>query len=469
MAELLTRSSGRLRCIFVTVLWGDWHRNMFLDANLPTMLARGNLPALFAGVDCEYLLYTTEQDAALMMQNAAFRRLNSLMTVSLKLFQPSKTAHPVVLQMEIWREATAHARSRASFVLFMPPDVAWADGSFAALRAALEAGKRAIFMSYPRVVSETIVPALADRFPRNGDEAATAPAKDMMALAVAHIHPLMTAHSRSSTHFAIHPEMVLWPIEGDGFLLRHLARELFCFEPGRYPLNTNALLARMPPDDEIHVFADSREFLGISFTPLWKDMEWYLRRSPLDPLFVGRWWVTYDSPINDYISAIDFHFTCGQADEDPWRRAAQQARNLLAYLRSAREFLRILMTLQKMGHLRAAQFLAAALRVQGLARRWPHRGPFIVFAPTDEAFERVGFERVPGDGTSAADVRKMIESHVAIMPRQGAIKEGQVFRTLSGRDFQLENAGRAELCGDNTVLPIRDVLSGVDHELNEQN
>jgi hypothetical protein len=394
-----------------------------------------------------------------MMQNAAFRRLNSLMTVSLKLFQPSKTLHPVVLQMEIWQEATAHARSRASFVLFMPPDVAWADGSFAALRAALEAGKRAIFMSYPRVVSETIVPVLAERFPHNGDQAATVPAKDMIALAITHIHPLMTAHSRSSTHFAIHPEMLLWPIEGDGFLLRHLARELFCFEPGRYPLNANALLARMPPDDEIHVFTDSREFLGISFTPLWKDMEWYLRRSPLDPLFVGRWWIAYDSPINDYISAIDFHFTCGQAGEDHWRRAAQQARNLLAHLRAAREFLRILLTLQKMGHLRAAQFLAAALRVQGLARRWPHRGPFVVFAPTDEAFERMEFERVPGDGTSAADVRKMIEAHIALIPANGAIKDGLAVRTLGGQNMLLEDTRRAERSGANVILPIDEIFS----------
>jgi hypothetical protein len=33
------------------------------------------------------------------------------------------------------------------------PDVAWADGSFARLRNALTSGKRAIFMTYPRVVS----------------------------------------------------------------------------------------------------------------------------------------------------------------------------------------------------------------------------------------------------------------------------------------------------------------------------
>ena len=75
----------------------------------------------------------------------------------------------------------------------MPPDVAWADGSFAQLRAALEGGKRAIFMTYPRVISETIVTALVDRFPRNSDDAMTVPPNDMMALAIRHIHPLMAA------------------------------------------------------------------------------------------------------------------------------------------------------------------------------------------------------------------------------------------------------------------------------------
>ena len=94
----------------------------------------------------------------------------------------------------------------------------------------------------------------------------------------------------------------------------------------------------MPPDNEIHVFRDSREFLGVSFTPLWKDMEWYLARRQLDPLFVGRWWIDYDSPMNDYLSTINLRFTCGTADEAPWRSAEAQADALLTHLRSAREF-----------------------------------------------------------------------------------------------------------------------------------
>jgi hypothetical protein len=252
--------------------------------------------------------------------------------------------------------------------------------------------------------------------------------------------------------------MVLWPVEGDGFLLRVLARELFCFEAGRYSLNEQALLADAPPTEEIHVFCDSREFLAVSFTPLWKDMEWYLARKRLDPLFVGRWWINYDSPINDHISAFDFRFTCDRADEVYWRRSKQQADSLLTHIRSAREFVRILLTLQQMGHFRAAEFLASALRIQGLARRWPHRGPFVVLAPTDEAFERAGFNRVPGDGLSPAEARKMIEAHVAVVRSPRLLEDGMELATLSGQSFRLSDTRLAQQSGDNRVVPVRTIL-----------
>lgn len=457
MADPPSRSGNRLCCVFVTALWGDWHRGMFLDTNLPTMLAPGNLPALAAGIDCEYLIYTTAKDAATINRHPAFERLQSLLPLSLKLFTPSKTKHPITLHHHIWRQATEYARRRGAFILLMAPDVAWADGSFARLRGALEAGKRAMFMAYPRVVSDTIVPAVTERFPRGSDQSIIIPPREMMALAMTHIHPLMAAYNRFSTHFPIHPEMILWPVEGDGFLLRLLARELFCFEPGRYPLNAQSLLSQQPPSKEIQMFRDSREFLGISLTPLWKDMEWYLRRSRMDPLSAGRWWINYDSPVNDYISAFDLRFSCGSGDETLWRKAEQQARNALAHLRSAREFVRVLMTLQEIGCSRAAAFLASALRVHGLARRWTHRGPFVVLAPNDAAFEAAAFARVPGDGMSSAEARAMIEAHLAIRPSK--LGEGKVeIRTLAGEILQIDSLKSAWPCSDNLIVPAQTIL-----------
>ena len=91
MADSQIAASTRRRCVFVTVLWGDWHRNIFLDANLPTMLSPGNLPALAAGIDCEYLVYTTSKDALQMTRNRAFQQLRSIVPLSLRLFMPSRT------------------------------------------------------------------------------------------------------------------------------------------------------------------------------------------------------------------------------------------------------------------------------------------------------------------------------------------------------------------------------------------
>jgi hypothetical protein len=452
-------SNPKLRCIFVTVVWGDWHRTIFLDANLPTMLAPGNLPALAAGIDCQYLIYTTPQDAVCIARDATFQRMQSTVPTSFRLFRPSKTKNIITLHHEVWRTATEYARKLGAFILFMPPDVAWADGSFATLRSALEAGKRALFMTYPRVISETIVSDLAARFPQRPDGALVIKPRDMMALAIRHIHPLMAASERATEHFSVHPEMIIWPVRGGGFLARLLARELFCFKPGHYELNSQSLLAQLPPEDEIHAFDDSDSFLAISFTPCWKDMEWYLARRALEPLFVGRWWIYYDSPINDRLSAINFRYRCGTADEASWRLTESRADALLAHLRSAREFVRVVETLSRMGHSRAAAFLASALRVHGLARRWPLRGPFLLLAPSDQAFARSGFGCVPGDGVKAAEVRRLIKAHVAIIDRQTKLHDDQEVKTLARQVVRLQNTGRVEFCGNNIILPVDELYA----------
>jgi hypothetical protein len=93
------------------------------------------------------------------------------------------------------------------------------------------------------------------------------------------------------------------------------------------------------------------------------------------------------------------------------------------------------------------------LRVCGLASRWPHRGPFLVLAPTNDAL--TGFNRLPGDGLTAVQARKVIEAHTAVLPAAARIEDGQMVKTLSGRTLQLANTGDAVRSGDNVVLPVK--------------
>ena len=100
----------------------------------------------------------------------------------------------------------------------------------------------------------------------------------------------------------------------------------------------------------------------------------FMRADPcldLSRCHVGRW-IDYDSPMNDRLSTFNLRFTC--------------TRRMKAHFRSAREFVRILMTLDHIGHPRAAAFLASAQRVHGLARRigglsWCGRRPMRLLSP----------------------------------------------------------------------------------------
>jgi hypothetical protein len=421
----------------MTVLWGDWHVDMFLNANLPTLLAPGNLPRFVQQVNCEYLIHTTFADAERMEASESFRQLRTLLKVTVKINRYAAVRNPIGMHHKAWAIGARLARRRNAFVLLMPPDVVWADGTFAALGAALEAGKKAIFMTYPRVVSESLVPEMRQRFPADGDSACSVPPKEMMTLAMRNLHPLMMAYLRDCPHFPIHAEMVMWPVPGDGFLLRLLARELFCYRPGEYSINRLSLLSEAPPDSEVHLFDDSMEFLGLSLTPLWKDVQWYLERRQLDPIDVARWWVLYDSPINNRLASRDLKFRCGNASEDAWQTASREASRLVAHLVMAREFLLIVDALDHAGATRAAEFVATALRVLGIARRWPHRGPFLIVAPSDAAFAAAGFSRIAGDGIRRADVLALLRACTIPLSHDAVPPPGATVVNLAGESVTL--------------------------------
>jgi hypothetical protein len=78
------------------------------------------------------------------------------------------------------------------------------------------------------------------------------------------------------------------------------------------------------PDDDIHVLRDSREFLGVTFTPLWKDTEWYLAPRAFEPVTDGRWWLHCDSPKNGRFSAINLRYA-EMAEGSCWRLAETPA------------------------------------------------------------------------------------------------------------------------------------------------
>jgi hypothetical protein len=456
-------------CFFTTAVWGRWHTDMFLSVNLPTLLAPGNLPAFARLIPTRYRIFTTTADRDAMRRSHLLGELRCLVELEIIEIPPDSTVDPIVAHHRLWGQSMAEAAEQGALTVLMPPDVLWSDGSFAHVARAITAGKSAVFMSYLRVISETFVREFLNTSaaPARGVRA-IAP-RPLLDMAFRHLHPVIAAYRRDSERFPRHAEMMIWPVSGDGFLLRLLARELFVLDPRRFKLTPWQLLRDAPDLADVHVVTNSDDLLGLSLTPFLKDSDWYASPLRVDAGAVARWMLEYDSPSNDMIARQNLRFHLGNAGADQWRRVERQADALIQRCLLTREALRIAKALELMGCESAAQLLASALARARLARHWRIRGPIVVLAPDESAFE--DFD-LPGwlRGDAAAKLRGAIDAHVAPLPPELTAIIGEPFetlrrvrlRTVAGEDVTvtIEPPASATLAGDRIAMAPQCLWSG---------
>src|SRR5581483_9365276 len=77
------RSEGVMLIHLSTVVWGTWHIEAFLEVNLPSLLAPGNLPVLAARHQTEYFIYTTAEDIPRIESSPAFIRAKAFLPIQL--------------------------------------------------------------------------------------------------------------------------------------------------------------------------------------------------------------------------------------------------------------------------------------------------------------------------------------------------------------------------------------------------
>jgi uncharacterized surface protein with fasciclin (FAS1) repeats len=431
----LTVGSERLPCTLVTAVWGPWHTDVFVRFALPSLAADGNLPSFQRSLDTTYLIHTSRGDARRIRAAPVFERLSRTLRIEIVTHPDRAFGSPIETHTRIWHSAVDHARRANGFLCALAPDIMWADGSFATLARLLASGKKALYTSFLRVVSETFLEEVAASHPPGADGASAVAPRPMMDLILRHMHPLQCAYLRDSRHFPIHAEHVLWPVGNEGFLMRVLANMVLVFHAADYELNAQFSVARSS-DDEVAFVTDSDGFAGASLTPLMKDTDWYFeeRRADLDE--IGAWWLSYEGPAHRELARQGYRFHAGAVTERAWQAAARQSDFFVTQALVAREMIRIGRALRAVRCRRAAEFLATALYGGRLRRRWRWPGPVTVFAPSDAALAAL-----PGERTarllSAAGGRELaafVMAHVApgaLAPDRPGPRAGIDGRTVS--------------------------------------
>jgi hypothetical protein len=202
------------------VVWGEAYTQLLTELSLPALLAEGNLPVLAREFPCIFRIHTTPADAARIRQSPAYARLTSMMPTE---FVPlDRAAHANKYEA---MSAAHGGEMRASLAdnaasIFLSPDSIWADGSLAAVGRALRTGRRAVFQAGLRVTADTAIPLIRSRYSREPIVAMSIPARELVRLALDHMHPTFRGFYWDASDFNVQASNFYWRAGNDGMVIR---------------------------------------------------------------------------------------------------------------------------------------------------------------------------------------------------------------------------------------------------------
>lgn len=260
----------------ITVVWGREYLAFFLDRCIPNQLGDGNLAALPPG--SRYRIMTRATHVAEIQAHPAVQALGQVMAVDVVAVpeldavdrpDPARRGDPRYELMTVChRQAIGDALRSGAALIFLAPDIIVSVGTFAAVVRQHRAGFRAVVCTGLRLEKDEFLQSLDGQ-----DDAAGALApRDLVRVALPHLHEQMRSMFLDSTAFSTFPVAVYWRVGADGLLARSFHLHPLMLDPTSakaMPKGTvdGDYLARACPDPAlVHVVVDSDEFVLFELT-----------------------------------------------------------------------------------------------------------------------------------------------------------------------------------------------------------
>lgn len=268
---------------FVVALWGERFRRILVDLVLPNLLTAGNL-GHFHGRPATFFIYTSENDAVWLSEEPMVHRLASVMPAEIVVVPglgriPAGDAVEPLHQIQYdymtlcHNLAVARAEGEDAILVALPADALWSEGSFRHMDSLLRAGWDAVLIPGIRVVHETFPAPFKARFTDPASGLIVAPARQLVALAMAHLHPLMRALYHDCDHFIAYPSHVIFPAGDLGFHMRAFHSHPIAVRPQvkgariRITIDHDYLFHAVPDWSRIHVVTDSDQMFQVAVDP----------------------------------------------------------------------------------------------------------------------------------------------------------------------------------------------------------
>jgi uncharacterized surface protein with fasciclin (FAS1) repeats len=433
----LSQPNTKRKFQLVTAVWGKWFVDAFLNFGIPSLLAPGNIPRICANGQGRYVIFTRRSDAERIAASDAFAHLSRHLPVELEAL-PDRTfaGNPHVIHMDLWGKAAKSAADRDEWIAFMIPDNITAEGSLGYLADQFSAGKTSVYGIPLRVTEHTFL-ADADRLGHRSDGAWIIPARDLMRLAFENLSPLGLSYLRDTQRFGDHPELVLYPVPGEGMVLRAFIHHSLAVDPARVELTQAMSPRRADKPAEMGFLTDSDQFVCVSLTPISHQVDWFRERRRFSVVEAARLWERLNHSASVPLARESFVFHYQDMTPAKWQPATARADNAVMLTFLAMKFLWVIGVAVRAGMRTAADVMTWALLEMKLHKSCGSREKVTILVPTDAAFARLGEGAVdrllarPRMGLAT-----MLRNH-CLRGDLATGKHGQKFGTLAGEQLEV--------------------------------
>jgi hypothetical protein len=330
---------------FLTPVWGKAYTKTYLELVMPAQLSIGNLGAFAGDSWSRYVIYTTRADAETIKAAPAFQKLSAIIPAVIEIID-----HEIVVphdSMSIcFRKGITGALAADAAVVFLTPDLIFADGSFAALKRLCESGRDVVFNPGIRTIKQGVTRALLSKYEADG--VITVGPRDLMRVALDNIHPLSNSSWWEEGEGDLIPANLYWRVGSQGILSHcfHL-HPLLVRAQRKNPIffgtvDDDFVVAACPDASRDHVVEDSDEILMIEVSDAARFFMTGFRKGSIED--VSDWAEQFANERHRALFPIPVKMHAGVTDPAAWREAERRATPVVAKVRErmARPFWRLI-------------------------------------------------------------------------------------------------------------------------------
>jgi hypothetical protein len=264
---------------FTVIFWGDVYRRYFLHLLLASLLSPNNIPALNPDRKSKFLIVTTQEDWDALQSEPLFIELQRYVEpVWFEMPFPKPDDLKMLVMSKGHKLVSTKAFEDRAYAVYVTPDLVLSDGSVAAMQRLAEAGRKVVLSVAIRFAQE----ALLHEMERGGyfkpGRPLVLPARDLMRMALKHLHTETLRYEFDAPYFADMPISVYWWVpNGDGMIIYSFSwapllvdyaaladHDASTFD--QWTLDGDYIYRNFPNPNDVHVVRDSDELVLVSFT-----------------------------------------------------------------------------------------------------------------------------------------------------------------------------------------------------------